>query len=108
MSLFEVGGRVGQTEYIGMGGQRMETRVAIIGIIVDGNEHTEELNQLLHEYGAYILGRMGIPYRKRGINIISVAMDAPQDVINSLAGKVGRLNGISAKTVYSKNMYPAE
>lgn len=79
----------------------METRIAVIGIIVENTEAVEQLNGLLHEYGKYIIGRMGIPYRERGINIISVAMDAPQDVINALSGKVGRLKGISAKTVYS-------
>ena len=85
----------------------METRVAIISIIVENVEHTDQLNQVLHEYGNYILGRMGIPYRKHGINIISIAVDAPQDTINTLAGKIGRIEGISAKTVYSSNTYPA-
>ena len=79
----------------------MESRVAIIGIIVEDSEHTEELNGLLHEYGKYIVGRMGIPYRERGINIISVAIDAPQDVISALSGKIGRLAGVSVKTAYS-------
>ncbi len=62
----------------------------------------EQLNRLLHEYGSYIIGRMGIPYREREINIISVAMDAPQDIISALSGKIGRLPGISAKTVYQR------
>ncbi len=79
----------------------METRVALIGIIVEKTDSVEKLNHLLHEYGAYIIGRMGIPYKERGINIISVAIDAPQDVINALSGKIGRLDGIGAKTVYS-------
>lgn len=79
----------------------MDTRIALIGIIVEREDSVEYLNKLLHEYGEYIIGRMGIPYRKRKINIISVAVDAPQDVINALTGKIGRLNGISAKTVYS-------
>ncbi len=82
----------------------MQTRVAIIGIIVENPESTEQLNLLLHEYGKYIIGRMGIPYQKRNINIISIAIDAPQDIINTLSGKVGRLPGISAKTTYS-NVY---
>ena len=60
-----------------------------------------ELNKLLHEYGSYIIGRMGLPYRERNVHIISVAIDAPQDVINALSGKIGRLDGITAKTVYS-------
>ena len=79
----------------------MNTRVAVMGIIVENKDSVEQLNSLLHEYGEYIIGRMGIPYRERGVNIISVAIDAPQDVINALSGKVGRLEGITAKTVYS-------
>lgn len=80
----------------------METRIALIGIIVEEEASVEQLNKLLHEYGEYIVGRMGIPYRKRGVNIISVAIDAPQDIISALSGKIGRLDGISVKTVYSK------
>ncbi|MBE6849563.1 MAG: iron-only hydrogenase system regulator [Ruminococcus sp.] len=79
----------------------METRVAIIGIIVENNESVAALNAILHEYGGYIIGRMGIPYHARGVNIISVAVDAPQTIISALSGKIGRLAGISAKTVYS-------
>lgn len=79
----------------------METRVAVIGIIVENRDSVEKLNLVLHEYGDYIIGRMGIPYPKRGINIISIAVDAPQDVISALSGKIGRLPGISAKTAYS-------
>lgn len=79
----------------------METRIALIGIIVESTDNTMELNQLLHEYGQYIIGRMGIPYREKKVNIISVAIDAPQDIINALSGKIGRLKGITAKTVYS-------
>lgn len=79
----------------------METRVALIGIIVENMDSTPELNNLLHEYGSYIIGRMGLPYRKRNVHIISVAIDAQQDIINALSGKIGRLNGITAKTVYS-------
>lgn len=79
----------------------MDTRIALIGIIVECTDSTMELNQLLHEYGEYIIGRMGIPYREKKVNVISVAIDAPQDVINALSGKIGRLKGITAKTVYS-------
>lgn len=79
----------------------METRIALIGIIVENTDSIMQLNNLLHEYGAYIIGRMGIPYRNKGVNIISVAIDAPQDIINALSGKIGRLEGITAKTVYS-------
>ncbi len=80
----------------------METRVALIGIVVDNPESVMTLNALLHEYGAYIIGRMGIPYRKRGISVISVALDAPPDVVSALSGKLGMLDGVSTKTVYSK------
>ena len=79
----------------------METRVAVMSIIVENPNAVEKLNSLLHEYGEYIIGRMGIPYRKRNINIISIALDAPQDTIAALAGKIGNLQGISAKTAYS-------
>ncbi len=79
----------------------MQTRVAIIGIIVENPGSVSRLNEILHEYGEHIIGRMGIPYREKGINIISIAIDAPQDVISSLAGKVGRLDGVQAKTAYS-------
>ena len=80
----------------------MASRIAVIGIIVEEPDSVKELNQILHEYGEYIIGRMGIPYRQRDVNIISVAMDAPQDMINAMTGKIGRLAGISAKTVCSK------
>ena len=79
----------------------MQTRVAVLGIIVEKTESVERLNGLLHSFGDYIIGRMGIPYRKRGINIISVAIDAPQDAIAELTGKIGSLDGISVKTAYS-------
>lgn len=79
----------------------METRVAIVGIIVENMDSVERLNAILHEYGRYIIGRMGIPYRERGIHIVSIAVDAPQDVISALSGKIGKLNGISAKAAYS-------
>lgn len=79
----------------------METRIALIGIIVENIESVEQLNALLHEYREYIVGRMGIPYREKSVNIISVAIDAPLDKINALSGKIGRLKGITAKTIYS-------
>ena len=79
----------------------METRVAVMSIIVENPNAVEKLNSLLHEYGEYIIGRMGIPYRKRNINIISIALDAPQDTIAALAGRIGNLKGISVKTAYS-------
>lgn len=77
----------------------METKIALIGILVEQTEAAEQINRLLHEYGTYIIGRMGIPYHKRSLNIISVAVDAPQDVINALSGKIGRLPGVRVKTV---------
>lgn len=76
------------------------TRVAVIAIILESSEGAEKVNALLHEYSAYIIGRMGIPYPARGIHIISVALDAPIDAINALSGKLGRLDGVSAKTAY--------
>ena len=79
----------------------METRVAVVAIIVREAESVAALNDLLHQYGAYIVGRMGVPYRERGVNIISVAMDAPAGVISALSGKIGRLRGVTAKTVYA-------
>ena len=79
----------------------METRVALISIIVEKFDSAEEINSLLHKYGEYVIGRMGLPYRKKNINIISVAVDAPQDVISALSGKIGKLDGVGVKTVYS-------
>lgn len=79
----------------------METRIAVVGIVVEEEESAEALNEILHEYREYIIGRMGIPYRQKGLNIISIAVDAPQDVISALSGKVGRLPGVSSKTAYS-------
>ena len=79
----------------------METRVAVMSIIVENGDAVERLNGILHEYGEYIIGRMGIPYRKRGVSIISVAMDAPQATIAALSGKIGALPGITVKTAYS-------
>ena len=80
----------------------METRVAVTSSIVEKAESVAGLNELLHEYGEYIIGRMGIPYRAKGINIISVAIDASLDKINTLTGSIGKLDGISAKAAYSK------
>ena len=79
----------------------METRVAVMSIIVENGEMVEKLNAVLHDYGEYIIGRMGIPYRKRKVNIIAIALDAPQNTISALSGKIGSLSGISVKTAYS-------
>jgi putative iron-only hydrogenase system regulator len=86
----------------------METRVATIGIIVEDMESVEPLNSILHDYGQYIIGRMGIPYRGKSINVIMVAMDAPQDEISAMSGKIGRLRGITAKTAFSNVVYKNE
>lgn len=80
----------------------METRIALIGIIVEDTNAVENVNDILHNYGGYIIGRMGIPYREKQVNIISIVIDAPNDVISSLSGKLGMIKGISVKTVYSK------
>ncbi len=80
----------------------MPTRVAVIAIIIENSESAEGVNGILHNYRQYIIGRMGIPYREKGINIISVAVDAPEQEITALSGKIGRLKGVSAKTAYSK------
>ena len=80
----------------------MATRVAVISIIIANPDSVQAMNELLHQYSSYIIGRMGIPYRAKGINIISVAVDAPQDQISALSGKIGRLPGVSAKAAYSK------
>ena len=78
-----------------------ETRVAVVAIIVKEPDSVARLNSLLHKYGGYVIGRMGVPCRQRGVNIISVALDAPGDVISALSGKLGRLPGVTAKTVYA-------
>lgn len=80
----------------------MNTRVALIGIVVENFESTKKLNDLLHQYGQYIIGRMGVPYKSRNISIISVIIDAPGDVISALSGKLGMLPGVNTKTIYSK------
>ncbi|MBO5364351.1 MAG: iron-only hydrogenase system regulator [Clostridia bacterium] len=80
----------------------METRVAVISIIVENPDSVEEVNALLHQFSEWIIGRMGIPYKEKGINLISVAVDASQDAINALTGSLGKLSGITAKAAYSK------
>ncbi len=80
----------------------MDTRVAMISIVVEKTGHIEELNRILHEYSSYIIGRMGVPYPKREISLISVAMDAPSDQISAMTGKIGMLDGITSKALYAK------
>lgn len=79
----------------------MESRIAVISIIVENTESVERLNAILHEYSEYMIGRFGLPYRQRGINIICVVMEAPQDQISAMSGKIGRLKGVTAKATYS-------
>ena len=80
----------------------METRVAVISIIIENNESVQAMNEILHQYSEYIIGRMGIPYRSKGISLISIAVDAPQDKISALSGKIGRLDGVSSTAAYSR------
>ena len=80
----------------------METRIAIIGIVVENPDSVEKLNSILHEYGEFVVGRMGIPYPKRHISVISIVLDAPNDVISALSGKLGMLPNVNTKTIYSK------
>lgn len=86
----------------GATGSEQPTRVALIGIVVENPQAVPTMNEILHEYARYVIGRMGVPCEKRGVSIISVAVDAPADVISALSGKIGRLEGISTKTIYSK------
>ena len=85
----------------------MDSRVSVIAIIIEDINSAEQVNAIQHEYGEHIIGRMGIPYRSRKINLISVAVDAPQDTISAISGKIGRLKGVSAKTVLSQVVNPA-
>ena len=80
----------------------MDNRVALIGIMVENPDSIETMNRILHEYGQYIIGRMGLPYRERGLSIISIVLDAPMNQISSLSGKIGMLPGVTAKALYSK------
>ena len=79
----------------------MEARIAVISIIVEDTQSVEKLNNILHEYGQYMIGRFGLPYRQRGVNIICVVMEAPQNAISAMSGKIGRLAGVTAKATYS-------
>lgn len=80
-----------------------ETRIAVIGIIIEDRDSVGEVNRLLHEYGEFIIGRMGLPYEKKRVNIISVVVDAPMNKISALSGKMGRLPGVSTKALYSNS-----
>ena len=80
----------------------MESRVALVGIIVEDKESVAPMNEILHSYADYVIGRMGLPYAKRDISVISIALDAPLDVINSLTGKLGMLKGVTAKSLMAK------
>ena len=80
----------------------MDSRVAILSMNVEDTDSTEELNSIIHDYSRFVVGRMGIPYRERGINIISLVLDAPQNDISTLSGKIGRLKGVTSKAAYAK------
>jgi len=82
--------------------QPQQTRIAVIGIIVEQTESASAVNEVLHQYGSYIIGRMGLPYREKHVNIISVVLDAPADIISAVSGKLGRLPGVSSKALYSR------
>lgn len=82
--------------------ENQETRIAVIGIIIDDRNQAEAVNSLLSQYGQYVIGRMGLPYEKKQVNIISIVVDAPMDAISALSGKLGRLPGVSSKALYSK------
>ncbi|MCI9594394.1 MAG: iron-only hydrogenase system regulator [Lachnospiraceae bacterium] len=82
--------------------KKEEKRIAVIGIIIEDVRQAEQVNALLHQFGRYIIGRMGLPYKEKQVNIISVVLDAPMDVISALSGKLGRLKGVSSKALYSK------
>jgi len=86
----------------------METRIALMGIVVENKDSTRKLNDILHEYGEYVIGRMGIPYPKRNIAVISIVLDAPNDIISALSGKLGMIPQVNIKTVYSKTSSPPE
>lgn len=83
----------------------MEKRIAVIGIIVEDTGSVEQLNSVLHDYGEFIVGRMGLPYRERNLSIVSIAVDAPQNTISELSGKIGKINGVSVKTAYSNKIF---
>ena len=80
-----------------------EKRIAVLGIIIEDVRQAEQVNALLHQFGTYIIGRMGIPYKEKGVSIISIAVDAPAEIINRLTGKIGMLNGVTAKTLMHKS-----
>ena len=82
--------------------RKMETRIAVIAIIVEDRESSAAMNEVLHQYGEYIIGRMGIPYKQKGISLISVAIDAPNEIVSALTGKLGNIPGLTAKAAYSK------
>lgn len=86
----------------------MQTRIAVMSVIVENPQAVEGLNKLFHDYAPYVIGRMGIPYRKRSLNLIALALEAPQDVISALAGKAGSLPGVSVKTAYSSKVWNQE
>ncbi|MCM1333535.1 MAG: iron-only hydrogenase system regulator [Bacteroides sp.] len=85
-----------------------ETRVAVIAMVIENEEAAEAINGLLHSYAAFVIGRMGVPYREKGINVITVVLDAPADAVSALSGKLGRLRGVTSKVLYAKNTKAAD
>lgn len=100
--IFSPNAILGLGVFVSERGIMVETRIALIGIVVENRDSVEKLNAILHEYGEFIIGRMGIPYPKRNVSVISVVLDAPNDTINALSGKLGMVPHVSIKTVYSK------
>lgn len=98
----------GKKEKEGTALTETKTRIAVIGIIIEDRRQAEKVNALLHQYGSWVIGRMGLPYEKKQVNIISVVLDAPMDAISALSGKLGRLPGVSARAIYSKAVQDAE
>lgn len=80
----------------------MDTRIAVIGIIIEDKDAVEMVNQVLHQYGSFIIGRMGLPYEKKKVNIISIVLDAPADIVSAVSGKLGKIRGVSSKALFSK------
>ena len=82
--------------------QNEEYKIAIVAVVIKNKESVEKVNAIFHEYGDYVIGRLGIPYRQKGVNVISICLDAPQTLLNSLSGKLGMLDGVTSKVLITK------
>ncbi len=82
--------------------QNEEYKIAIVAVVIKNKDSVEKVNAIFHDYGEFVIGRMGIPYKQKGVNLISIAIDAPQTVLNSLSGKLGMLDGVSSKVLITK------